>query len=68
MAVVRSTQIGDRYSNCHAVDWASYGEVLQASSRIMDIIAYRVTTLSKTEVIRLPTVVAESIQDSKYAP
>jgi len=68
MAVVRFVQTRDRYSNYQVVDWASYGEVLQASSRIMDIIAYRVTTLSKTEVIRLPTVVAESIQDSKYAP
>jgi len=68
MAVVRSGQVRDRYSNHRAVDWTSYGEVLQASSRIMDTIAYRVTTLSKTEAVRLPTVVAESVQDSKCAP
>jgi len=47
------------------VDWISYGEVLQASSRIMDSIAYHVTTLSKTKAIRLPTLVAENIQDSR---
>lgn len=48
------------------VDWTSYSEVLQVSSRIMDTIAYRVTTLSRTEVVRLPIVVAEGVQDSKY--
>ena len=65
MAVVRSAQLRDRYSNSHTVDWTSYGEVLQASSRIMDSIACRVTTLSKTEVIHLPILVAENVQDSK---
>lgn len=66
MAAVRPTQIRDRYSNCYAVDWTSYGEVLQASSRVMDSIAYHVTTLSKTKAIRLPILVAENVQDSKY--
>ena len=42
--------------------------MLQASSRIMDSIAYRVTTFSKPEAIHLPVVVAENVQDSKYVP
>lgn len=50
------------------MDWTSYGEVLQASSRIMDNIAYHVTTLSKTKVIHLPILVAENVEDSKYVP
>jgi hypothetical protein len=57
---------GSRYPDYCAVDWVSYGEVLQASSRIMDSIAHHVTTLSKTKVIRLPILVAENIQGSKY--
>jgi len=65
MAVVRFARGWDLDPNYYAVDWTSYGEVLQASSRIMDTIAYRITTLSKTEAIHLPIVVAESIQDSK---
>ena len=56
----------DRRFNYYAVDWTSYGEVLQASSRIMDSIAYHVTTLSKTEVMHLPVFVAENIEDSRY--
>jgi hypothetical protein len=56
----------DRWFNYYAVDWTSYGEVLQASSRIMDSIAYHVTTLSKTGVMHLPILVAENIEDSKY--
>jgi len=66
MAVVRPTEGWDRYSNYYAVDWISYGEVLQASSRIMDGISYHVTTLSKTKAIHLPIFVAENVQDSKY--
>lgn len=65
MAVVRATRVPDRYSNHYAVDWISYGEVLQASSRIMDNIAYHVTALSKTKAIRLPILVAENVEDSK---
>jgi len=42
--------------------------VLQASSRIMDNIAYHVTTLSKTQVIHLPILAAENVEDSKYVP
>ena len=52
--------------NYRAVDWTSYGEVLQASSRVMDSIAYHVTTLSKTKTVQLPILVAENIEDSKY--
>jgi len=66
MAVVRLTQGRDRYSNYCAVDWVSYGEVLQASSRIMDSISYHVTILSKTKAIHLPILVAENVQDSRY--
>lgn len=51
--------------NYYAVDWTSYGEVLQTSSRIMDSIAYHVTTLSKTKVMHLPIFVAENVEDSK---
>lgn len=67
MAVVCLNQVRDRYSNYSAVDWVSYGEVLQASSRIMDAIAYRVTTLSKAKAIHLPILVSKSVQDSEYA-
>ena len=48
------------------MDWKSYGEVLQASSRIMEDIAYHVTSFSKTKVIHLPILVAENVEDSKY--
>ena len=60
--------MGFRYSDYRAVDWASYGEVLQASSRIMDSIANHVTTLKKTKAIRLPILVAENVRDRKYVP
>jgi len=66
--VVCPTQVRDRSSDNYAVDWVSYGEVLQTSSRIMDNIAYHVTTLSKTRVIHLPILVSEDVQDSKYVP
>lgn len=49
------------------VDWVSYGEVLQASSKIMDNIAYHVTTLSGTKAIHLPILVTEHVQDCKSA-
>lgn len=58
----------DRWFDHYAVDWTSYGEVLQASSRIMENIAYNVTTLSKTKAIHLPILVAENVEDSKYVP
>jgi len=47
------------------VDWASYGEVLRASSRIMGSIANVVTALTKTQAIHLPVLVAENIRDSE---
>ena len=66
MVVVRHGQARDRYSNCGVVDWVSYGEVLQASSRIMDNIAYHVTTLSGAKAMHLPILVPEHVQDCKY--
>lgn len=65
-AAVRPAQGKYRCSNNRAVDWVSYGDVLQASSRIMDSIAYHVTALSNTKMIHLPILVAENVQDCKY--
>ena len=66
MVVVRPAQVRDRYSDYRAVDWTSYGEVLQASSRIMDSIANHVTTLKKTKEMHLPAFAAENVRDFKY--
>jgi len=49
------------------VDWASYTEVLQASSRIMDSIANKVTDIIKARTVHLPELVAENVRDSKSA-
>jgi hypothetical protein len=61
-----SPQARGRYSDHLTVDWISYGEVLQASSRIMDNIARHVTVVSKTKAIHLPILVAENVQDYKW--
>lgn len=68
MVVVRPgvAKIQYRYSNYRVVDWASYGEVLQASSRIMNSISNDVTTLIKTKAIHIPAFVAENARDRKY--
>lgn len=60
-----SAQGRDRCSDRRAVDWASYTEVLQASSRIMDSIANKVTNIIKARAVHLPELVAENVRDSK---
>jgi hypothetical protein len=66
MGVVRLSQVEDRRPDHHAVEWASYGEVLQASSRIMGSITHHVTALFKTKAIRLPLFMTGNVQDRKY--